>query len=443
MTRRWQVFYRAAIGLCAAALASSAQASPPLSAETISAIGQALNACQGQIYRVQGHENIVIGPAELADRLSLLARPSEQLSFDEGRELYELSKGLLAPAIGKADWRMLDGKVSLTCPGSPKAGLALMEFLAGHMPDELRGPGNAIEWLALAYSRGAGGSPDPTRARQAHLRWQLHGGGWAPAAKWQDGIDQDFIAAAQRAGLREYVDALAQDPRNGAIVRMELAERVMASDPAKAARLLRSFDGRALNRLIQGEEKGTLPFLSDAQDVEFWAEASRSMASFERWDARLRKGVEQLNGGTIPTAAKGMTARQWQRYLDIDAVRDASGMLAPIATRALVNPQGKVLVVEACLPPGPETLLTAQQRLAALDAARAAGISKMEQMAALVPPTIAGKPAFGWVRLPGVKFTRDKAEKLTVELVDLPPSQCQRPAITAPPPMISAPPPPR
>jgi hypothetical protein len=130
------------------AMPAPSYASPPMPHESIQAITAALPECTGGWIETDWRGRVF--PMDLAPRLSLLSSPSNALDQDAGQDLYQIAKGLLAPATGVHD-RMMDGDASLKCPAHAKEAVALMEYLVDEKPDAWRGATNAFEWLGLAY----------------------------------------------------------------------------------------------------------------------------------------------------------------------------------------------------------------------------------------------------------------------------------------------------
>lgn len=425
------------VALIAGSIAATANAAPPMSPESIAVLEAALPQCSGGwIELVESGQN-PIKAAKLLPRLRLLSRPSSELDQTAGSDLYQIARGFLAPGMKTIDG-MLDGKPSLTCPAHPREATELMEYLVGDEPGDLRAPLNAFDWLGLGYATGATSAPDPVKARRYYLRARMHSS--FMKGRWSDGIDNDLLANIQRAGLRPYLDALVRSERLGAAAKAILAEAALPTDPPEARRLLRSQSDVSLGRLIELEEQGRVPFVADADDIAFWAEATRTLFGYRKYAARMLKGVRSVNGGTIPTSAQRPTIESLRPYLDLQLVADANVVRDPIAVRALVTPQGRAIHIEACqaLPPQSIPVLSFN---ALLDAARLYAGKDLARLPALPVTRIAGRPAYGWVLLPAVQFLRSDDGKLDIRFEDLASSRCVHSAIAdAPPPPSMTPP---
>jgi len=414
------IIRKSLLAACLLMTAAPAQASPALPPETISAIGAALSECTGGWYEAGGGRRL-IGPAELAPRVALLASPSPRLDHDAGEDLYEIATALLLPAVTPPAW-FTDRGASLKCPARPAEALALMRYLAGDEAEDLRGYNNILDWLGLAYESGVAAPADLDEARRYYLRSRIHSG-HGPAAAWSDGIDEDVITNIERAGLRSYLEALAASGvRSSSGARMILAEEALATDPARARALLRSNSNLALNRLLELEEQGRVPTLSDPEDIAFWAEAWSTMLGFPKWAARLMKGVRLANGGTIPTASTRPAIDDLRPHLDTATVADASATIRPLPMRALVDPRGRTIYIEACREgEAPPTRTNGGERAVRMEAVRLFNIAGMPRLA---PPTIDGRPAYGWVILPAVHFQRSADGQLEIGLVNLAAESC-------------------
>lgn len=381
----------------------------------------------------------MIGGAELAPRADLLALSSADLTFEQAKQIYEVAKSFLgSPADARK--AMADPTSVLKCPAHPGLGVQIFEYLAGEAPGDLRGPINTLDWLGLAYELGLAGR-DPAKAHFFYLRGRLHGS-YTPIPRWSDGRDDDPLANADRAGMLPYVDALASDPQRGAAVRMLLAERALPSDPAKARRLLQNVHERSLIRLLELEQSGQVPFVADAADIALWARATQSLFSYVRYAGRLLEGVRRANGGTIPVSAARPTIASLRPYLDFARVAYVGSARAPIPVRALVDPQGQPIYVEACLPAIPSASASFGERSLLLDAARLYNVAQTERLPKLPAARIGGKPAYGWVLLPPVHFRGDAGGAQQVDFGTASPEQCRHSAIVDMPPPAAPPPPP-
>lgn len=427
-----------AAALALAALASGVEAAPPLPAETIGAVAAMLRQCTG--VRYEGSvPTATIGGVELAPRADLLAQRSVGLTFEQGVQLYEVAKGFLgSPA--EARKVMADPTSVLQCPAKPELGVQVFEYLAGEAPGDLRGPTNTLDWLGLAHELGLAGR-DPGKARRFYLRGRLHGT-YTPVPRWSDGRDDDPLANAARAGMQPYVDALASDPQRGAAVRMLLAEQALPSDPAKARRLLQNLHDRSLMRLLELEQAGRVPFVVDAADIALWARASQSLFGYVRYAGRLLEGVRRANGGTISVSAARPSITSLRPHLDFASVAYAGSARAPVPVRALVDPQGQPIYVEACLPAIPSESVSSGERRLLLDAARLYNVVQPERLPKQPAARIAGKPAYSWVLVPPVHFKGDAGGAQQIDFGTASPEQCRHSAIVDMPPPLAPPPPP-
>ena len=407
----------------AATVPVNAGASPPMPDESVAVLRSALPACSGGWGEFAKTGIDRISPASLAPRLDLLARPSNELDQRAGEDLYQIAKGFLTPATGIPEWA-LDGGPYLKCPAHPREAVALMEYLAGAAPADRRGYSNVFEWLGLAYETGAGGVTDAERARRYYLRQRMHSN-MARNNRWSDGKDDDVLANVARAGMRPYLEALAQMPRGGGAARMLLAEAALPTDPAAARRLLRYPDSFAVRRLVELEEQGRIPVVADAEDIDFWAEAVRTMGDYRGLTSRLLKGVRLANGGDIPTSPARPPIGLLRPSLDMEQAADARAESTPVAIRALVSPEGRAVHIEPChaLPTDyiPVNDFNAQRTAAWLyNAGNIARLPKLPIVKAH------GRAVYGWVLLPAVRFADSAGGKVEVRFENAAADRCLR-----------------
>jgi hypothetical protein len=405
------------------ALSSTAEASPPMARETVDKIAAAVSACTGGWHIFDGGPSRLIGPTDLLPRLKFLSRPSAELDREAGEDLYKLAHALLTPATGAPSW-LLDGVSFLKCPPRPREAVALMEYLVGEGPDEWRGFVNAFDWLGLAYETGVMDAPQPEKARRYYLRSRLHST-YSRHDRWSDGRDRNLIANIERAGLRPYLEALARSER-GAAARMILAEEALPSNPAKARRLLLNLDVPSLNRLVALEEEGRVPTIFDAADIAFWAEAWRTLTAYRKWAARLLKGARLANGGAIPTSSRRPSAATLRPNVDDPRLAGTDGTRDPIPVRALVNPEGRAIYVEACRATPRATSTPTDVLNVQLDAARLYDLTKLPSL-----PTASaeGRPVYTWVILPAVHFQREDGGEVKIRFANLPAERCAHSAM--------------
>lgn len=402
------------------ALSTPSHASPPMSDASIEVIRAALPQCTGGWIET-GRRGRVF-PSDLASRLALLSRPSVEMDQNAGQDLYQIAKGFLAPATG-AHERMMDGDASLKCPAHPKEAVALMEYLVDEKPDARRGVINAFEWLGLAYETGSAGTKNAVKARSYYLRFRMHVD-FGPEVRWSDGVDNSFLGNVDRAGLRPYLVALAQSDRSGGGARLALAEAALPTDPLVARKWLRYLDDRPLMRLLELEDQKRVPVIADSEEISFWAEASRTLFGIGKYSARLLKAVQETNGASIPTSPELPSIKFLRSYLDMASVADADATRDPIPVRALVTPEGRAIWIEACSthparPSRPLQIVRVQ-----LDAARVYNLKNLASLPKLPVVKIDGRPAYGWVILPAVHFTRTEKGKLEIRFENLPSERC-------------------
>ena len=400
-------------------LSTPVAASPPLAPERVAAIEAAFSQCTGGWQ--SGGEWRRAGVGDSAPLIAPLSRASSELDDNAGVDLYRIAKGFLVPAVEVPDW-IPDRSSTLKCSPRPADGVAIMQYLVGDAPGELKGYSNALLWLGLAYEQGVLGAPDPGKARRYYLLSRMHGP-FPQGERWSDGIDGDLLANIERAGLRPYFDRLLDEPTAGA-ARMILAEEVLAADPARARSLLRSDYLPALNRLVELEEQGRVPVPSDADDIAFWAKAWSTQFDFEKWAARLLKGASLANGGVLPTAPTRPSIDALRPSLDRASVTDTPAIRRPLPVRALVDPQGRAIYAETCRDTNTPFArrINAEDTAVRLDAVRLYNLAGLPR---LTPPAIDGRPAYGWVILPAVQFQRPTPDKLEIAFSDLPAEACR------------------
>lgn len=218
------------------------------------------------------------------------------------------------------------------------------------------------------------------------------------------------------------------------LTRLLLAEQVLPNDPVKARVLLRSLSYPSISRLIELETTGRLPIIADQEDIAFWASAWRTMTNYDRWSARMMKGVLLANGGSTPTASSRPAIEMLRPYLDTARLAFATETADPIAARALVDASGHAIYVEACsaTPGNPD--LSLHNRL------NVSRLYNVARLPALPVVKIGGRPAYGWVILPAVRFLRSDQGRTEFSLTDLPAGRCLYPFGPLPsPPTMSAP----
>lgn len=422
---------RKLLALAALTFTPMAHASPALPPATIQAIAATLPRCTGG-WHSDAVAGQVMGPAQLAPRLALLARPSTALSDDEAEDLYEIGKAMLYPAVGSPKW-LIDGGGFLKCPALPREALALIEYLVGDAPGDRRGPNNAFDLLGLAYQTGAAGPADPARARIYYLRGRIH---WRVLGhdSWSDGKDNNLLANIERAGLRPYLDTLAGDARSGGSARLILAEDALPRDPARARNLMLHPDSVTLGPLLDWETQGRIAPLADGSDVAVWAQAARKEIGYPRWILRMIEAAERANGGPLPTLATPSAIARLRPTIDPEQLSFVSPTATAIPARALVDRTGRALYTEACRPASGGAL-DLHDRLAV------ARIYDPERLPPLPVARIAGRPAFGWVLLPAVTFRARGDGKVGIGFAPTTPESCVRSAMDGPlPPPPVAPP---
>jgi hypothetical protein len=391
----------------------------------IAVIADTLPTCTGGWYLSGPPEGKKIGPADLLPRVALLANPSVQLDDQAGGDLYVIAKALLLPAVVPPPWSP-DPSSFLKCPAKPREAVALLAYLAGDGPNEWRGVLNVFDWLGFAYETGAGGVRDARKARKYYLLSRIYST-FPTHDGWSDGVDKSLIANINRVGLRPYLEAVAKSDRFAGTARVILADEALPANPPMARGLLLYADVATLNRLLELEDQGKLPVATDGSDVGVWAEAWRTLYSYNKWAARLIKSVMLANGGAVPTSSERPTIARLRPYLAMDVVADADATRRPIPMRALVNREGRPIYLEACQSVSRIGDASGPALNVFLNAARLYDVTKLPN---LPISRISGRPAFGWVILPAVQFQRGEDGKAMVSFADLPAEQCGFSAVT-------------
>lgn len=405
--------------------------------ESIASLGASLQSCTGGWINPGQATQEIVPPAALVHRLSRLSRPSVELSREDGEALYSIAQGLLAPATEPVPW-LGGGKPTLTCLPRPAEAIELLEYLVGNSPDVMRGHAAAFGWLGYAYDSDLVERPDHERARRYRLLHRMHSS--FRADRWSDGIDDDLLANIERAGLRPYLNALAQHDRRGGTARIMLADAALSTSPSEARQLLLYLNEGPLNRLLELEEAGQIPYETSASDIELWAAAASNLLGFRRYAARMLKGVRTANGGSIPTATLRPSIETLRPFLDLQQLAKAGLTPDAIPVRALVTPTGRAIYIEPCDATPPKT-----QSYKQLVAARLYNASAPSKLPKLPIAKLSGRPAYGWVLLPAVRFSESKEGKPEAQFETAIAESCTSSAIVdAPaPPVVQAPPAPR
>lgn len=410
------------IAVVASFVTVKAEASPPMTAENISVIADTLQACQGGQSITNKFGTKTIHPADLISRVELLAKPSLLLNDEQSEDLYEIGKSLLPPTVDRPSWFNDKTSSFFQCSSRPKEAVALFKYLAGEAPDEWRGFTTVFGWLGIAYAAGVGVERDENKSRKYYLLYRMHAP-FPPANSWSDVIDTNLVSNINRAGLRPYLELMAKGGRTSGNARVILADEAILTDPLKARSLLLYPDFFSLNRLVQLEKQGLLPTTTDGSDIGVWAEAWRTMPRNRSWAERIVKSAIYANGGSVPTSSERPAIVKLRPYLSIDsvAIADAYATQQPIPIRALVNTQGRAIYVEPCQqkPLGGNT-----SRPILIDVLYAAQLYDVTNLPLMPISQISGRPAFGWVILPAVRFQRDKKEEVKTSFVQLPAEQC-------------------
>jgi hypothetical protein len=415
---------RMRISILIAAVASvftvKADASPPMTAENISVIAATVQTCQGGKIITNSLGSREVRVADLISRIDLLAKPSLLLSEEQSADLYDIGKALLLPAVSRPSWFPDRTPSYFKCPVLPKEAVALFKYLAGEAPDELRANSNVFGWLGIAYAAGVGVERDENKSRRYYLLYRMYTP-FPPNDSWSDGVDQNLVSNINRAGLRPYLEVMAKGASGDA--RVILADEAMLTDPLKARSLLLYPDFFSLNRLVQLEKQGLLPTTTDGSDIGVWAEAWRTMPRNRLWAERIVKSATNANGGSVPTSSERPAIATLRPYLNINSasVADAYATQQPIPIRALVNTQGRAIYVESCQQ---KPLSGNTSRPVLIDVLYAARLYDVTKLPLMPISQIAGRPAFGWVMLPAVRFQRDKKDEVKTSFVQLPAEQC-------------------
>jgi hypothetical protein len=403
--------------LLAAAPVQPAAGLPPA---TVATVRDTLRKCSGGWYRVVEGEPRRTTPLDLVDRLEVLNRPASALSEEQATDLYSVAKALLRPALEPPAW-VLDKDGFLRCKARPTEAIALMHYLAGEGPGDWRGAVNIYAWLGLVYQKGVATPVDSQMARRFLLIYAMH----SPVEGqfgWSDGVDDNLLRNIERAGLRPWLERTASLDRGSGRARLILAEEALSRDPARARNLLLYPDILTLRRLLALEAAGQVPLVRDGSDVAVWSKAWATVPQYQTWAARLVTSARLANGGPLPTASARPSTAALRPHLAEDKVRSAYGTAQPIPMRALVDPQGRAVYVEACRQTPAKSQPTGDVLSVLLDAAR---LYHPDQLPRLPVPLVDGKPAYGWVVLPAVHFQRETPEtQLETVISNLPPDRC-------------------
>ena len=405
----------------------------PAVAETIRA---ALPLCKGMASDHASRSSYApITPTELAGRL-VFERDVASLTDTEAFFAYDAAKALAG--LDKDQMKgFVDGASPLACPPQSAAARSVFVWLAGDTPASLRGPTNSLTWLSRMTRLGIGGPADPAAVHRLDLRWRLTSGIGAPS-DWSDGVDDDLLHNVERAGLRSYFDALSLHPQRGSEARRILAEPLLATDPAAARRLFLSLDNRSLTRLLELEGEGRVPFVADRADIAFWAEAARTLFGPGPLASRMIAGAKSYNGGAIPTSPVRPAIAAF-KPLPVDPGDSAIGLDRPIALRALVDPAGRPIWVESCLPERPTSNMLVDARYAFMQAARRFHAADPAKLPALPVARTGNRAAYGWVLLPQVQFRLGPNNTQLVEYLPANAANCVYSTITDMPPLPRAP----
>lgn len=391
-----------------------------LAPATTATVRETLTRCSGG-WRITGEgEPRLITPAQLVDHVEALRGPASALSEEQARDLYKIAHALLRPALEPPSW-VSDKNSFLTCEARPAEALALMHYLAGDGPGDWRGAVNIYAWLGLAYQKGVGTPAHPQRARRFLLIYAMHSL-LDSQSGWSDGIDNDLLRNIERAGLRAWLEKVSSLDRASGAARMILAEEALSRDPGRARSLLLYPDIQTLNRLLALEAEGRVSMARDGSDVAVWSRAWATLPLYQKWAARLVTSARLANGGSLPTSTTRPSTAAIRSHIAENKVRGRDGTDQPVPMRALVDPQGRALYVEACRLTPANGQPRGDLLGVLLDAAR---LYQLDQLPRLPAPRVAGKPAYGWVVLPAVHFRQEAPDaQLNITLSDLPPDHC-------------------
>ena len=210
-----------------------------------------------------------------------------------------------------------------------------------------------------------------------------------------------------------------------------LAEAALPTDPAKARRLLRYMDGFAASRLIALEDQGRLPFVADAEDFAFWAEAARTMGDTKELTSRLLKGVGRANGGDIPTSPQRPPIALFRSLLDMKQAADVQPVADPVAMRALVDPQGRIIHIEPCHA-SPNSYYSHHDFVAERKAAQLYNSADRTRLPKLPIVNSGARAVYGWVLLPAVRFVDAGAGQTEVRFENVAVDRCRNSAFAEP-----------
>lgn len=402
---------------------SAAQAIPGVPVELVNKIEPVISQCSGSWQTNEKGAWKQLTALDLISSLRLATKNSASLTFNQGRDIYRIGKGLIAPSLNISKNQLSDGNSSIICASHPEEAVALFQYLAGKHPADLRGPTNVHDWLALAYSQGVGVRLDSESARIWWLKSRI-GSSFSRNKLWSDGINDDVADNIRRAGLWKYLEEGSQLKR-GIEARRILADELLIQNPVRARELLKDMFLPSLKHLIELEESGQLPIAHSRAELEFWAKASRSYPHNESVVKRLHKEAEALNNRPLLLNETPLPAELFQNSFDPQDVFIGRYSKRPIPLRALIDRFGKVFHVEPC------------RQLPVVIDGKPVGISRWqpttttamriydpEKMPRIPIVHDSNAPAYQWIRLPAPNFTRAGKGKVKISFFDVGIEEC-------------------
>lgn len=394
----------------------------PITPALIERVKAALAQCKYGFMRQVDGEPTVIAPSLLTPTLEAMGRKSApELSRAEVWELYEIAQRLMQPALPSTKG-IPDALSRQVCPAQPEDAAAIFEYLIAHEPDKYRGPSNILIWLARAYESGTVGSPDREKARSYHLRWEIHSKRGS-VEDWSDGIDDTLIGNIDRAGLRPYLESLAEADHSSGVgtARMILAAEAIDTAPERARWLLMYDYGPALNLLLQYENEGRLTIPATREDIAFWAGVRKGFGDQKKRE-RMLKAAALFNGGPVPTQATEPDPKDLARYVSLDGLYRPRAFEEPVPIRVLVDTEGRAIHGEPCRATSEKRHVMAGEMNRLVDAVQAYKVSTLPQFPVY---RRGGRSLYSWVVLPAIAFEEVSEAVLAPSLTSIRVEQCK------------------